>query len=286
VKRLLGYEPEEVIGLTPWDISPEVQPDGVPSIEKARTILTGMPDTGPRTFEWVHQRKDGTPVECDVSLNIYKVRGQPYVQAIVRDITERKRAEEHRRALQRQLEAQKRQFYRETILSVTAGKLDVCEAAEIRPYISKAALRTTIEGAKDVGVARHAVQALCSDAGLDGDRLLGFMIGVGEAMTNAVKHASGGKVYAGSMGDSVWVGVADGGSGIGSLVLPRATLLRGFSTKPSLGLGYTIMLEVADHIMLKTGARGTTVILVKQIAEPQSELSPGITTDDWQQLCG
>lgn len=284
ITRILGYEIDEVIGLTPWDISPEFQPDGLSSKEKALRILEYLRDGVPQAFEWVHKRKDGTLVDCDVSLTNYTVHGETYVQAIVRDITERKRAEEHRRALEKQLEEQKRQFYRDTILSVTGGKLNICEAPQIRPYISNAELKIHVRGAHELAQVRREVETFCRERGLEGDRLDSFMIGVGEALTNAVKHASGGRVYAGVKNGSVWVGISDRGPGIGSLILPRAVLLRGFSTKPSLGLGYTIMLEVADEVLLKTGDRGTTVILVKQIKELDIRLAPEMLPDTWENI--
>lgn len=284
ITRILGYEVNEVIGLMPWDISPEFQPDGLPSKEKALRILEHLHNGTSQVFEWVHKRKDGTLVDCDVSLTTYKVHGETYVQAIVRDVTERKRAEEHRRALEKQLDEQKRQFYRDTILSVTGGKLNICEAAQIRPYISKAELKIHVRGAHELAQARREVEAFCRERGLEGDRLDSFMIGVGEALTNAVKHASGGRIYAGVKNGSIWVGISDRGPGIGSLILPRAVLLRGFSTKPSLGLGYTIMLEVADEVLLKTGDRGTTVILVKQIKEPDIRLAPEMLPDTWENI--
>jgi PAS domain S-box-containing protein len=284
ITRILGYEIDEVIGLKPWDISPEFQPDGFSSKEKALRILERLRDGVPQAFEWVHKRKDGTLVDCDVSLTNYTVHGETYVQAIVRDITERKRAEEHRRALEKQLDEQKRQFYRDTILSVTGGKLNICEAPQIRPYISKAKLKINVSGAHELAQARREVEIFCRKQGLEGERLDYFMIGVGEALTNAVKHASGGRVYAGVKNGSVWVGVSDRGSGIGSLILPRAVLLRGFSTKPSLGLGYTIMLEVADEVLLKTGDRGTTVVLVKQIKELDIRLAPEMLPDTWENI--
>lgn len=284
ITRILGYEINEVIGLMPWDISPEFQPDGLPSKEKALRILERLHNGTSQVFEWVHKRKDGTLVDCEVSLTTYKVHGETYVQAIVRDVTERKRAEEHRRALEKQLDEQKRQFYRDTILSVTGGKLNICEAPQIRPYISKAELKIHVRGAHEVAQARREVEAFCRERGLEGDRLDSFMIGVGEALTNAVKHASGGRIYAGVKNGSIWVGISDRGPGIGSLILPRAVLLRGFSTKPSLGLGYTIMLEVADEVLLKTGDRGTTVILVKQIKEPDIRLAPEMLPDTWENI--
>jgi hypothetical protein len=59
--------------------------------------------------------------------------------------------------------------------------------------------------------------------------------------------------------------VTDSGPGISALILPHATLQRGYSTKVSLGLGYSIILEVADKVLLATGPDGTSVVLIKSL---------------------
>lgn len=199
----------------------------------------------------------------------------------VRDITERKRAEENRRELEKRLDAQKRQFYRETILSVTDGKLEISDAPMIARHLSRADKRFEITSGEDAARARHEVAAFLRQHGLTGPRQEELIMGVGEAIANAVKHADGGRVYMGVTGeDSVWVGVTDKGSGMEALILPRATLLKGFSTKPSLGLGYSIILEVSDQVLLRTGSRGTVVILIKKLQEP-TQAMPRQLPDTW-----
>ncbi len=284
IKTVLGYSREEALGMTPWQMSPDAQPDGGSSEEKAKALIAQALEHGPQNFDWVHKAKNGSPVDCNVGLVAYMVKGEMYIQAIVRDITERKRAEAERGALEKRLEAQKRRFYRDTILSVTNGKLDICDAPEIRSYTTTAQMQVDFTQPREVAGLRKQVSQFLRDQGLEGERRDTFMIGVGEAMTNAIKHAARGRVYAGKLDQSVWVAVNDKGPGISSLILPRATLLRGFSTKPSLGLGYSIMLEVSDHILLRTGDQGTTVVLVKNLVEPESALVPELLPDTWNAL--
>jgi anti-sigma regulatory factor (Ser/Thr protein kinase) len=50
--------------------------------------------------------------------------------------------------------------------------------------------------------------------------------------------------------------------------LPRATLERGFSTKDSLGHGFSLMLRAADSIHLLTGATGTTLVVTLRRSAP------------------
>ncbi|HEX5462195.1 MAG TPA: ATP-binding protein [Steroidobacteraceae bacterium] len=83
------------IGLTPWELSPELQPNGRPSNELARErILTAARDGG-STFEWLHKRADtGETFPAEVDLSSLSTDGTTLALAIVHDVTQRKRAEE------------------------------------------------------------------------------------------------------------------------------------------------------------------------------------------------
>lgn len=181
----------------------------------------------------------------------------------------RRRAIENRLRLEHETNEHKRRFYRETLLSATDDKLEVCDYPELEPYLNSAEVRVNISKAEDIPAARVAVREYCTQQGMDEERLSSFLMGVGEAANNAMKHAAGGQVLAGRSNGQVWTAIVDHGSGIDSLILPRVALQRGFSTKPSLGMGYTVMLDVADRVLLATGEQGTTVVLFKSIQEPQ-----------------
>jgi PAS domain S-box-containing protein len=83
----------EFTALGPWDISPERQPDGCTSAEKAQEMIAIALRNGSNFFEWEHQGLDGTPFAVDVLLTLIEQGGKTSLQATVRDITERKRAE-------------------------------------------------------------------------------------------------------------------------------------------------------------------------------------------------
>ena len=229
------------------------------------------------------KRRTGT-FPTEISAHLFDLGGKRVVLAIARDITERVRAQDERRALERQMEEQKRLFYRETILSVTDGKLDICDECDVMPYLADSELALEVGTAAQVSGARHEVEQFCRAQGLASDRRESFMIGVGEAITNAIKHGKEGNVYAGVRDGIIWVGVEDKGPGIESLILPRAVLLRGFSTKPSLGLGYCVMLDVADKVLLKTDEWGTLVILEKRLVEPSTQVSIRNLPDTWDSI--
>ena len=87
----------EVIGHTPIEFSPERQPDGrlstAVSQEKTLAALSGKA----QHFDWQSLRRDGTPFDVEITLSRIVLSGKTCMQAIVRDITERKRAEEQLR---------------------------------------------------------------------------------------------------------------------------------------------------------------------------------------------
>ncbi len=83
----------ELMTLTAWDLSPERQPDGRLSSEKAQEMIALAMRTGSCSFEWEHQRLDGGTFSSDVLLTRMDMDDEPFVQATVRDITERKRTE-------------------------------------------------------------------------------------------------------------------------------------------------------------------------------------------------
>jgi len=84
---------EEIIGHPPYDYSPKKQPDGKSSKEKALRLINLCHEGKPQRFYWQHSRKDGSVFDAEVSLNNLTMDGKPYIQAIVRDISERVRAE-------------------------------------------------------------------------------------------------------------------------------------------------------------------------------------------------
>ena len=181
-------------------------------------------------------------------------------------------------------EAQRRQFYRDTIYCVTSGGLLIVDEPVVARYVSQAELTIEVPDAEAVSQARHRLIEYCRQAGLTGESLDKFENAIGEALANAVKHAGGGKAYAGREDNSVWVAVEDHGSGIESLLIPKAVLLRGYSTKPSLGIGYSVILDACDQVLLKTDSMGTTVVMIKNIRPVEPKVSLEKLPDTWESV--
>jgi len=91
--QIFGCDNYHIIGHSPLDFSPEFQPDGKSSKLKAAEKINAALNGEPQYFEWLHKKFDGTEFNAEISLNRVIIKGEYLLHAIVRDISERKRAE-------------------------------------------------------------------------------------------------------------------------------------------------------------------------------------------------
>jgi len=94
VKMFGCISEEDIISNTPADLSPEYQPDGTLSSAKTQQNMAIAMEKGSYLFEWKYKRMDGGEFFTNVLLTRIELQGGQLLQATVRDITERKAAEE------------------------------------------------------------------------------------------------------------------------------------------------------------------------------------------------
>lgn len=95
--RTYGYRRDELIGMTPLDLSPEFQPDGQRSADKASRYIEAALAGELQVFEWLHHDREGNDVLAEVQLGRLDGVDDANLHAIVRDITHERRAEEAQR---------------------------------------------------------------------------------------------------------------------------------------------------------------------------------------------
>ena len=85
---------DDFISKHPAELSPPTQPGGVDSMVLADERIAVAFKNGHNRFEWRHRRLDGTDFPAEVLLTSMQLSDKTVLQAVVRDITERKQAED------------------------------------------------------------------------------------------------------------------------------------------------------------------------------------------------
>jgi PAS domain S-box-containing protein len=94
VVRILGRrDASEIIGHRPSEFAPPFQPNGERSSDAAQRHIAVCLEKGSTHFEWDTMRPDGSLLHLGVLLTRVQWGGRWLIQAMVEDITERKRAE-------------------------------------------------------------------------------------------------------------------------------------------------------------------------------------------------
>ncbi|MCB9248390.1 MAG: PAS domain S-box protein [Ignavibacteriales bacterium] len=92
--EMFGCKREEIIGKPPHVFSPEKQPDESLSKNKAFSKITDALNGKSQIFEWLHCKLDKTEFFAEVRLDMIYLNNRKFLLATVRDITQRKIAEE------------------------------------------------------------------------------------------------------------------------------------------------------------------------------------------------
>jgi len=141
--KMFGAKNEaEFLSLSPMFLSPERQPDGRASGEKAREMIETVLREGSHFFEWMHRRTNGDEFFADVVLTRMEENERTSILGTVRDITERKLAE------RRMVDAIN---YSQTLLAASPIGIITYEAAGQTVSANEAAARlvgTTVENVK------------------------------------------------------------------------------------------------------------------------------------------
>jgi diguanylate cyclase (GGDEF)-like protein len=80
--------------LHPSDLSPPLQPDGTSSTQMSNQYIQNAITSGSAHFEWIHKRYNSNEsFHADVTLNAVVIDNKKVLQAMVRDISQRKQDE-------------------------------------------------------------------------------------------------------------------------------------------------------------------------------------------------
>jgi PAS domain S-box-containing protein len=272
--RIYGYDSTEELVERLTDIENQLYVDPERRLEFQRLLAETDAVHG---FESQVRRKDGRIIwirENARALRDAENRLLGY-EGTVEDITDRVRAEWALRRASEELEmrvqqrtaelaranealeqsaAERKRFYREVIRCVTRNKFHLVDAAEVTTA-GELVLDTPLDEMVDYPRMRERLRQVAAEAGMEVPVIRDLVLAAGEAATNAIKHDLS--------EDRIIVRISDQGTGISTEDLPASLLQPGFSTKISMGMGYTLMLELVDKVWLATGQEGTIVQMEK-----------------------
>ena len=87
---LLGYtDKAQLIGKSPAHFSPNYQPDGRNSVEKAQEMISLAYEKGTHRFDWLYQCNDKSTILMDTQFTAITLGGRNVLHVSARDITER-----------------------------------------------------------------------------------------------------------------------------------------------------------------------------------------------------
>lgn len=155
------------------------------------------------------------------------------------------------------------EIYKDVLHAASNRKFLLVKEEDLIPYKSDGIIFNEEFAVKaDIPVVRNRAKEKLLAEGLPSSMVASCTLLISEAITNVLKHAKDGRLIIAKENKSLIVLIEDAGSGIPIKILPYTVLMAGYSTKKSLGQGFTLMLKLTTKVLLKTSSDGTTLVLI------------------------
>jgi anti-sigma regulatory factor (Ser/Thr protein kinase) len=162
------------------------------------------------------------------------------------------------------------EVYRDVIFAATQEKFLLITEEEVNKYKEGIVLcEGRIKDRSDIPNCRNLAKEKLELEGFNNSTIMSWLLALSEAITNVIKHAEEGKmtIIKDEKNHEIRFVIEDKGSGFALKDLPKKTLLAGYSTKKSLGQGFTLMMKMAKRVLLFTSSKGSVLILNFDIKE-------------------
>jgi anti-sigma regulatory factor (Ser/Thr protein kinase) len=163
-----------------------------------------------------------------------------------------------------QLENTEWKVHRDVIFAATQGHFLLISEEELDKYkTGNLFCEGEIRERSDIPICRNDAKESLEKRGFNKSKVMSWLLVLSEAITNTIKHAESGKMMLIEDLDSNEIRfiIEDNGPGFSLEDLPNMTLLAGYSTKRSMGQGFTLMMKMTKQVILYTSSEGSTIIL-------------------------
>lgn len=154
--------------------------------------------------------------------------------------------------------------YQEVLPLVTENRVKLITTQEYQAKygLKSPVLSLDITSKDDISRIRHKVNNFLAETVPEWENARNqVLLCLTEAITNVVKHTPGGELLVFLDGNAPHFHIKDRGNGIVLDKLPTMVFVKGFSTAPSLGAGFAIMMRYMKQIEICTNKGGTTIVL-------------------------
>lgn len=244
-------------------------------------IVTAADDIASRIAAFEHGADDILPKPVINEELIARVSNLLRFSSLVRGQLELERAQAELEKelalaqLRKETEVSRNRLYHDVLFAATGGRLQLLERPAMAPLLEgwSEVQELEITEASQLAEARCLAEQVAEAAGLDQEGKSDAALCISEAVTNGLKFGTRVLLRGGCFEDQLRLVVEDDGPGLERALLPQVTLQKGFSTGASMGMGFSLMLEMMDRVGLCTGPDGTTVLLAKTVVrEPNLDL--------------
>lgn len=155
------------------------------------------------------------------------------------------------------------EIYRDVLHAASNRKFLLVKEEDLLPYKNEGMIfNETFAEKADIPIVRNRAKEKLIEEDIPSNKIASCTLLISEAITNVLKHAKDGRLLISKGENSLSILIEDNGSGIPLKILPYTALLAGYSTKRSLGQGFTLMLKLTTRVLIKTSSSGTTVVLI------------------------
>lgn len=236
-------------------------------------IVTGADDIASRIAAFEHGADDILPKPVINEELLARVRNLLRFSSLIKERLESQRTQETLRReltvslLEREREEMEKRLYRDVLFAATGGRLHLLLREEMAAQTVEWSNVSELElnDISQIASARRLAEELGQSIGMDDEGVGDVVLCVSEAVTNALKFGTRVLFRCGRFGNEVRFMVEDNGPGVERSLLPHVTLHKGYSTGASMGMGFSLMLEIMDSVGLTTDTNGTTVLLRKAV---------------------